>query len=101
MTDYKPLRVRLVDEDGESFRDRLMAVLEMEDLGQVTITLRGGKQIILGGRQEKRSWQSGRCTRWQGLHRGEHRARRRGPHLRDGAVLRDLQRRVLLVVSRL
>ena len=48
MTDYKPLRVRLVDEDGESFRDRLMAVLEMEDLGQVTITLRGGKQIILG-----------------------------------------------------
>jgi hypothetical protein len=25
-----------------------MAVLEMEDLGQVTITLRGGKEIILG-----------------------------------------------------
>ena len=52
MTDFKPLRVRLVDEDGESFRDRLIAVLETEDLGQVTITLRGGKAIILGNDEE-------------------------------------------------
>ena len=52
MTDYRPLQVRLVNEGGEGFRERLIAVLEMQDLGEMIITLRSGKQIILGDDEE-------------------------------------------------
>jgi hypothetical protein len=51
VADEKPLpdlKVKIVDEEHESFRDRLIAILELEDLAHMTITLRGGKEIDIG-----------------------------------------------------
>jgi hypothetical protein len=46
-----PLRVQLVAEEDESFRDRLTTMLASDDLAGMTIILRGGKEIEIGGRK--------------------------------------------------
>ncbi|MCS3496188.1 hypothetical protein M2189_004852 [Bradyrhizobium japonicum] len=43
------LKVKLVEDEHQSFRDCLMAILASEDLWSMTITLRGGKEIVIDG----------------------------------------------------
>jgi hypothetical protein len=45
-----PLRVQLIEDEQESFRDWLITRLLWDDLSGMTIILRSGKEIEVGGR---------------------------------------------------
>ena len=45
---FPRLKVELVEEEDESFRDWLIAILATEGLWSMTISLRGGKEIVVG-----------------------------------------------------
>jgi hypothetical protein len=48
------LKVELVEEEDESFRDWLIAILATEGLRSMTISLRGGKEIAIQGDPERK-----------------------------------------------
>ncbi|MBP1097481.1 hypothetical protein [Bradyrhizobium diazoefficiens] len=50
---FPRLKVKLVEEEHQSFRDCLIAILTWEDLWSMTITLRGGKEIVIQGDPKK------------------------------------------------